>query len=956
MRVSPGSHGTSGPQDVQATAMDRVGDPWAIDAQAVAAALGSDTVLGLGVDEARNRLTTYGPNELEERAATSAWRLLAEQFTNAMILVLLGAAAITAAIGDLKDTALILVIVALNGIIGFVQEYRAEQAMDALKRMTSPTARIVRAGVTSVLPAAELVPGDLVRLDAGDVVTADMRLVEARSLRINEAALTGESEPASKITAPVPEVTAAVLADQRNMAFSGTAVTYGRGLGLVVATGMETALGRVAELLDERGAGQTPLQRRLSTLGKRLAVAAFLVCIFVFVSGVARGEPADVMFLAAVSLAVAAIPEGLPAVVTIALALGARRMAQRHALARKLPAVETLGSVTVICSDKTGTLTENRMLAERVWTPNGDYRVSGDGYAPTGRFDPQPANDTALERLAQVAVACNDASLHAPATSEDPWTISGDPTEAALLTLAAKLEVDPLVVVAARPRVEELTFDPERRRMATIHAAGAEVWVAVKGALEAIGPLIEGTEADVLRQAQRVAERYAVDGYRVLAFAERTIDDVPARLDDAEHGLHLLGIVGMADPPREASARSIAACREAGITPIMITGDHPLTGNAIARRIGVLRDGGRSLTGEELELLDDAAFDAIVADVSVYARTNPEQKLRIVDAWRRRGAIVAMTGDGVNDAPALRRADIGVAMGITGTEVSKEAADMVLADDDFATIVAAVEEGRRIYDNIRRFVRYLLTTNSAEIWVMTLAPFLGLPFPLLAVQILWVNLVTDGLPALALGVEPTERGTMHRPPRSPSESLFARGLWQHTIWVGLLMASVALAVQAYAINQAWPWQTMVFATLAFLQLGHALAIRSETDSLFRLGLGSNMPLTIAVVATFVVQLALIFIPALQPIFGTVALSMPQLAVVLVASTSGFAAVEVEKWVGRRTSGPTSAGHGERRVTVRRERRLAARSGPRLPSAEARFARRFRAATGQDHAGSGTRSR
>ena len=882
--------------------MDRVRDPWGVDAPEVIAALGSDADRGLDPDDARHRLIVHGPNELVERAATSAWRLLAEQFTNAMILVLLGAAAITAAIGELKDTAIILVIVALNGIIGFVQEYRAERAMEALKRMTSPSARTVRAGVTSVVPAAELVPGDLVRLDAGDVVTADMRLIEARSLRINEAALTGESEPASKITAPICDVTAALVAEQRNMAFSGTAVTYGRGLGVVVATGMATALGRVAELLGNTAVGQTPLQRRLSTLGKRLAVAAFLVCIFVFVSGVARGEPADVMFLAAVSLAVAAIPEGLPAVVTIALALGARRMARRHALVRKLPAVETLGSVTVICSDKTGTLTENRMLAERVWTPNGDYRVTGDGYAPAGQIDPPAdkrhrpgATRRGCRRLQRCVAPC-------PPTSRDSWTISGDPTEAALLVLAAKLNVDPHVVAATRPRVEELTFDPERRRMATIHAAGAEVWVAVKGALEAIGPLLEATEADLLRQAEHVAEHYAVDGYRVLAFAERTIDDVPARLDDAEHGLHLLGIVGMADPPREASAPSIAACREAGITPIMITGDHPLTGNAIARRIGILRDGRRSLTGAELEQLDDATFDAIVADVAVYARTNPEQKLRIVDAWRRRGAVVSMTGDGVNDAPALRRADIGIAMGVSGTEVSKEAADMVLADDDFATIVAAVEEGRRIYDNIRRFVRYLLTTNSAEIWVMTLAPFLGLPFPLLAVQILWVNLVTDGLPALALGVEPTERGTMHRSPRSPSESLFARGLWQHTIWVGLLMASVALAVQAYAISQGWPWQTMVFATLALLQLGHALAIRSETDSLFRLGLRSNLPLTIVVAATVLVQMALIFVPALQPMFGTVALTFPQLALVLVASTAGFAAVEIEKWFGRRMSG------------------------------------------------------
>jgi len=870
-----------------------------VDVQHVAAALASNPERGLDVDEARRRLLAYGPNELTAGTRKSALRLFAEQFSNAMILVLIGAAILTAAIGDLKDTAVILAIVALNGIVGFIQEFQAEKAMDALKRMTSPSTRVIRGGETMIVPATELVPGDVVRLDAGDVVTADLRLIEAQSLRINEAALTGESEPASKTTSPLPSVTAALLADQRNIGFSGTAVTYGRGLGLVVATGMETALGRVAELLQEHGSGPTPLQRRLSTLGKRLAVAALVVCVFVFGSGLARGERADEMFLTAVSLAVAAIPEGLPAVVTIALALGARRMARRHSLIRKLPAVETLGSVTVICSDKTGTLTENRMLVERAWTPNGDYRVTGDGYAPEGAFEPEPAADAALDRLARVAAACNDASLHAPARQGDPWTIIGDPTEAALVAFAAKRGFDPAGIVAASPRIEELTFDSQRRRMATLHAENDHVWVAVKGALEALGPLIDDVDATLLLQAERVAERYAADGYRVLGFAERTIADVPARLDDAEHGLRFIGIVGMADPPRPAAAPSIAACRAAGITPIMITGDHPLTAAAIARRIDLLREGGRSLSGAELESLDDAAFDAIVAEVAVYARTNPEQKLRIVDAWQRRGAVVAMTGDGVNDAPALKLADIGVAMGITGTEVSKEAADMVLADDDFATIVAAVEEGRRIYDNIRRFVRYLLTTNSAEIWVMALAPFLGLPFPLVAVQILWINLVTDGLPALALGVEPVEPGAMRRPPRAPTESIFSRGLWQQAIWVGLFMAGVTLGIQAYAIGQGWPWQTMVFTTLALLQLGNALAVRSETESLLRVGLRSNVPLAIAVGATLAVQLALIFLPAVQPIFETAPLTSLQLAIVILASTLGFAAVEVEKWVGRR---------------------------------------------------------
>jgi Ca2+-transporting ATPase len=909
--------------------------PWAVAGAAVAVALETDPERGLAAAEAAARLGRFGRNELVERGKKPPWRLFVEQFTNAMIIVLLAAALVTTLLGDYKDTVVILAIVILNGIVGFVQEYRAEQALDALKRMASPTARVVRDGETVLVPAPEVVPGDLVRLDAGDVVTADLRLLEARALRINEAALTGESEPAEKTTEPLPDVPEGVLADRRNIAFNGTAVVYGRGLGVVVATGMATSLGRVAELLQEHAGGQTPLQKRLSTLGKALAVLAFVVCALVFATGIWRGESAEEMFLVAVSLAVAAIPEGLPAVVTVALALGARRMARRSALVRKLPAVETLGSVTVVCSDKTGTLTENRMLVERAWTPLGAVRVTGDGYTPDGTFEADPdvpivsaagsgspadvadsaapsadvaAFDAALDRLARIAAACNDATLRAPDRAGGAWTITGDPTEGALLAFAGKRGVFAADLLAEHPRVEEITFDAARRRMTTLHDVAGGVRVASKGALEALAPLLDPAEAPVLAVAHAAAAAYAAAGYRVLALAWREIAAVPDDLERAESNLRLAGLVAMADPPRAASAASIESCREAGITPIMITGDHPLTASAIARRIGILREGGETLTGAQLEELDDAAFTERVERVAVYARMNPEQKLRIVEAWRDRGAVVAMTGDGVNDAPALRLADIGVAMGITGTEVSKEAADMVLADDDFSTIVHAVEEGRRIYDNIRRFVRYLLTTNSAEVLVMFLAPFIGLPVPLLAVQILWINLVTDGLPALALGVEPVERDAMRRPPRSTGESILGRGLWQHALWVGLLMAGIVLAIQGTAIEAGWHWQTMVFTTLALLQLGHAMAVRSERTSTFVLGIRSNRPLALAVGGTLVVQLALVYVPFLQPIFVTEALGAGELAIVLVASTAAFAAVELEKaavrWRDARRTGAT----------------------------------------------------
>jgi Ca2+-transporting ATPase len=864
--------------------------PWhCLSADEVLARLGVAAGRGLSAAAAAERLARFGPNEIAEGARRSPLRMLAAQFTDFMIVVLLGAAAISALIGEPEDSVVILVIVVLNAIVGFVQEYRAERAMAALKQLAAAAARVVRDGGVADIRAPELVPGDVVLLEAGNVVPADVRLLESAPLRVEEAALTGESVPVDKRTAPLADP-AAPLGDRRNMAYKGTTVVYGRGRGVVVATGMQTELGRIAALLAGGSEGATPLQKRLAHFGKRITVACLVLCVAIFALGIARGEPFALMLLTAVSLAVAAIPEALPAVITTALALGAYRMVQQRALIRRLPAVETLGSVTRICSDKTGTLTENRMRVERLVI--GGQTHAG-GAAPRGEAG----------RLLFVAMALSNDAV----AGGGPGA-TGDPTEVALLLAAraAGFEKDALAV--DMPRVAEVPFDAERQRMTTVHRADDGVVAFTKGSPERVvercATMLVGDAVLAIDRESVLAEagRMAASGLRVLALASRRWPEVPAAptAEAVESGLTLLGLAGLMDPPRAEAFEAVALCKSAGIVPVMVTGDHPQTARAIAERLGIVAPGGRVVTGRELGDAPAAALRSEARGIAVFARVNPAQKIAIVEALQAAGECVAMTGDGVNDAPALKRADIGVAMGRIGTDVAREASAMTLLDDNFATIVAAVREGRRIYDNIRKFIRFVLGGNSGEIWTIAAAPLFGLPLPLLPIQILWVNLITDGLPGLALAVEPEEKNIMRRPPRPVSESVFANGLWQHVVWVGLLIGAICIAIQAWAIDRGSPaWQTMVFTALAFCQMYHVLAIRSERESTLAIGAFGNLPLTGAVLLTVVLQLALVYVPALNPIFDTQPLSAAELAVSALAPALVFVAVEIEKWLVRR---------------------------------------------------------
>jgi Ca2+-transporting ATPase len=853
-------------------------------ADAVVARLDTGADTGLADAEAGRRLALHGPNELPEGERRSPWLMLAGQFTDFMIVVLLVAAVVAGVVGEPQDSIAIVVIVILNAVIGFIQEYRAEQTMAALRKLGAPHARVIRDGQVTDVRARDLVPGDLVLLEAGNIVPADLRLVEAVRLKVQEAALTGESLPVDKQVLPVTTGDAA-LGDRTNMAYKGTVVTYGRGRGIVAATGMATELGRIAALIQSASEGQTPLQRRLAHFGKRLALAALGICAIVFVAGLLRGEQIALMFLTSVSLAVAAIPEALPAVVTVALAMGAAKMAQRNALVRRLPAVESLGSVTIICSDKTGTLTQNRMQVTRMWA--------------AGQFVDAPS---ALPQLPPWPELLRAMALSNDAQVGSQGELQGDPTETALYLRAREAGFDKAVLSPQCPRVMELPFDAQRKRMTTFHRDGEAYAAFTKGAPESVLARCRGVAgasdavAIVPGQVLAVAEAMAAEGLRVLAVAVREWPRLPPGEEETvESGLRLLGLVGLLDPPREEAAAAVAECLSAGIKPVMITGDHPVTARAIARRLGILGEGERVMDGAELGRLSTEELLEAAGRTAAYARVNPEQKIRIVEALQARGEIVAMTGDGVNDAPALNRADVGVSMGRSGTDVAREASHLVLLDDNFATIVTAVREGRRIYDNIRKFIRYAMAGNLGEIWTIFLAPFVGLPIPLLPIHILWVNLVTDGLPGLALAMEPEERGLMRRPPRPPQESVFAHGMWQHIVWVGLLMGGVCIAVQAWAWNGGTAhWQTMVFTVLALSQLGHAMAIRSERDSLFTQGIASNLSLAGAVGLTLALQLAVIYVPWLNGIFHTQPLSAGELGLCLALSCVVFVGVEIEK--------------------------------------------------------------
>lgn len=840
---------------------------------------------GLSDEEAKRRLEEFGPNELIAEERESPLKMFIDQFKNVLIIILILATILSAALGEVLDAAIILAIVVICALLGFAEEYRAERALEALKGMLAPVVTVLRGGVEKEIPSRELVPGDILLLEAGDKVPADARLIEAVSLQADEAPLTGESTPVPKHLDPLPEDT--YVADRRNMVFSGTAITYGKGKAVVTATGMETELGKIAKEVAALEEEETPLEKRMEEVGKWLGILCLAVCFSIVGFGMAeelifKGHIslsfALEMVLFGVALAVAAVPEALPAIVTGTLAIGMHEMAKRNALVRRMPAVETLGCVTVVCADKTGTLTKGEMTVRRIYADGKTIGVSGTGYEPKGEFRvgdaPIDPGEGTLPLLMRAIVCCNDAKLERDGAR---WRIKGDPTEGALIVAAAKAGFDQEAVRSEWPRVGELPFSSERKRMTTVHISPGGGWVAFsKGAPEVVlercayiseGGVVRGLSDEERAAILRANEAMASDALRVLAVAYKEVPE-GSRLDEEslEMGLVFLGLVGMIDPPREEAKEAVKAAQGMGIRPIMITGDHKLTAVAIAKEMGIFKEGDIVLTGAELERMGDGELEAIVDKVSVYARVSPLHKTKIVEAWKKRGQIVAMTGDGVNDAPAIKRADIGIAMGITGTDVAKEASDMVLADDNFATIIRAIERGRWIYDNIKKYLTYLLQCNLVEIIVIGGGVLLGLPLPLVPAQILWVNLATDGAPALALGVSPPDPDLMRRPPRDPKESVFTREVKLMLFAIPAILSPILLWAfwndLGISLREA---RTTLFLIFVFFELVVALNCRSLTHSIFKAR--PHRSLWLAVASSALLTLAILLIPAVREAFG-----------------------------------------------------------------------------------------